>query len=63
MLERLSTYGLLPDGDPEGLRLLLKALVRTGCATLSDDGEDWMAITAKWIRVAKKEEPKASLVC
>ncbi len=55
-LDKLSTYGLLPNEDPELLTLLLKALVRAGCAALSDDGEDMISLTAKGLRVAKKEE-------
>jgi len=61
-LDRLSTYGLLPSYDPEELKLLLEALVRAGCATLSDDGEDLVAITAKGLRVARKEEAQFTLL-
>ena len=55
-LDRLSTYGLLKGSDPEEVKLVLEALVRAGCATLSDDGEDLIAITPKGLRVARKEE-------
>ena len=55
-LDRLSTYGLLQGSDPEEVKLVLEALVRAGCATLSDDGEDLIAITPKGLRVARKEE-------
>lgn len=61
-LDRLSTYGLLPTMAPGELELLLKALVRAGCATLSDDGEDVVALTAKGVRVARKEEPNFTLL-
>lgn len=61
-LDKLSTYRLLAGTDPEELKLLLQALVRAGCATLSDDGEDVIAITPKGIRVAKKEEPNFTLL-
>ena len=61
-LDGLSTYGLLPEADPEELALLLKALVRAGCATLSDDGEDVIALTAKGVRVARKEERSFTLL-
>ena len=55
-LDRLSTYGLLKGSDSEEVKLVLEALVRAGCATLSDDGEDLIAITPKGLRVARKEE-------
>ena len=61
-LNRLSTYSLLPDYDPEELEAVIRALVRAGCATLSDDGEDTVAITPKGIRVAKKEEDGFTLL-
>ena len=61
-LDQLSTYGLLSGFDPEELGLLLDAIVRAGCATLSDDGEDIVSITAKGVRVAKKEEPNFTLL-
>ena len=61
-LDALSTYGLLPEGDPEELTLLLKALVRAGCAVLSNDGEDVIALTAKGVRVARKEERNFTLL-
>ena len=61
-LDQLSTYGLLAGYDPEELGLLLDALVRAGCAVLSDDGDDIVSITAKGVRVAKKEEPNFTLV-
>ena len=61
-LDRLSTYGLLAGTDPEELKLLLEALVRAGCASLSDDGEEIVAITAKGVRVAKKEETNFTLL-
>lgn len=61
-LDRLSTYNLLPDYAPEELKLVLQALVRAGCAQLSDDGEDIVSITPKGVRVAKKEEPGFTLL-
>ena len=61
-LNRLSTFGLLAGTDAEELRLILEALVRSGCVTKSDDGEDILTITAKGIRVAKKEEPGFTLL-
>jgi len=61
-LSTLSTYGLLPDYDPTELKLLIEALVRAGCVALSDDGEEIVSITAKGIRVAKKEEPNFTLL-
>ena len=61
-LDQLSTYGLLAGYDPEELGLLLDALIRAGCAVLSDDGDDIVSITAKGVRVAKKEEPNFTLV-
>ena len=61
-LAKLSTYGLLAGYDPEELSLLQTALVRAGCAALSDDGEDVISITAKGIRVAKKEEAGFTLL-
>ena len=61
-LNRLSTYGLLAGHDPEELKRLLHALVRAGCAVLSDDGEDLVAITPKGVRVAKKEESNFTLL-
>jgi len=61
-LNRLSTYGLLKESDAEEIRLLVEALVRAGCATLSDDGEDIVSITAKGVRVARKEEPGFTLL-
>lgn len=61
-LDKLSTYGLLPGYDAEELKLLLHALVRAGCATLSDDGEDVIRLTAKGVRVARKEESQFTLL-
>ena len=61
-LDRLSTYGLLQGSDPEEVKLVLEALVRAGCATLSDDGEDLIAITPKGLRVARKEESGFTLL-
>ena len=61
-LGSLSTYGLLAGTDSEELHLVLRALVRAGCATLSDDGEELIAITPKGIRVAKKAEPGFTLL-
>jgi len=61
-LSQLSTYGLLCGYDPDELKLLCEALVRAGCAKLSDDGEDIVAITPKGVRVARKEEPNFTLL-
>ena len=61
-LADLSTYGLLAGQDPEELKLLLWALVRAGCATVSDDGEDLVALTPKGLRVARKEEAGFTLL-
>ena len=61
-LDRLSTFGLLRGSNPDEVRLVLEALVRAGCATLSDDGEDLIALTAKGLRVARKEEPGFTLL-
>lgn len=61
-LDRLSTYGVLADMDASELRAIMEALVRAGCATKSDDGEDFVAITTKGIRVAKKEESGFTLL-
>lgn len=60
-LDKLSTYRILAGSDSEELKLLLYALVKAGCLALSDDGEDLVSITAKGIRVAKKEEPNFTL--
>ena len=61
-LDRLSTYGLLKGTDPEELKQILEALVRAGCIVKSDDGEDILTITAKGVRVAKKEESGFTLL-
>ena len=61
-LDRLSTFGLLAGTDADELKQILEALVRSGCVTKSDDGEDILTITAKGIRVAKKEEPGFTLL-
>ncbi len=61
-LQALSTFGLLKDRPSDELEALVSALVRAGCATLSDDGEDIVAITQKGLRVARKEEPGFTLL-
>ena len=61
-LDRLSTYALLADGSPEEIGALIRALVRSGCAAMTDDGEELVAITAKGVRVAKREEPNFTLL-
>ncbi len=61
-LDKLSTYKLLADHPADEIDALIHALVRAGCASLSDDGNDIVSITPKGVRVCKKEEPGFTLL-
>jgi len=57
-LAQLSTWNLLAGFKPEVLRILLETLVRAGCARVEADGSDRIHLTAKGLRVARREEPE-----
>ncbi len=61
-LDKLSTYKLLADCPADEIEAIIHALVRAGCASLSDDGNDIISITPKGVRVCKKEEPGFTLL-
>lgn len=60
-LNTLSTWNLLNGFRPEMLRILLETLVRSGCASLTTDGTDLIRLTAKGMRVARREEPEFTI--
>ena len=60
-LDALSTWNLLPDFNPDHLRILLESLVRAGCARIEADGSDRIHLTAKGLRVARREEPEFTI--
>ena len=55
-LDALSTWNLLAGFAPERLRILVETLVRAGCAAWVADGVDRLVLTAKGLRVARREE-------
>ena len=57
-LDTLTTWNLLAGFRPEHLRILLESLVRAGCARVEADGSDRIRLTAKGLRVARREEPE-----
>ena len=60
-LDALSTWNLLAGFRPEHLRILLETLVRAGCARVEADGSDRIHLTAKGLRVARREEPEFTI--
>lgn len=60
-LAQLSTWNLLAGFRPDLLRILLESLVRAGCARVEADGSDRIHLTAKGLRVARREEPEFTI--
>lgn len=60
-LDKLSTWNLLNGFSANLLRILLESLVRAGCATLAADDSGIIKLTAKGLRVARREEPEFTI--
>lgn len=60
-LDELSTWNLLKGFSSEQLRILIESLVRAGCAMLAVDESDLIKLTAKGVRVARREEPEFTI--
>ena len=56
-LNALSTWDILHGFKPDLLVILIETLIRSGCIRPVADGDDRVALTAKGLRVARREEP------
>ena len=56
-LDALSTWNILHGFKPDLLIILIETLIRSGCIRPVADGDDRVALTAKGLRVARREEP------
>ena len=56
-LTALSTWNILQGFKSDVLGILIETLVRAGCVRYVADGDNRVALTAKGLRVARREEP------
>lgn len=57
-LDRLSTYGLLPDASADDLVALIDALAAAGCVAVTADEYRQVSLTPRGLRVVRREEPE-----